>query len=111
MEKRTDILKTLRFAIDLDPDYAQFSVLTPYPGTSIYEEAKREDLLLTENYDFYTAGKPVLKNLYMSPEEIANLLKYCYVRFYLRPSFIIRELKRRHFGVVLGVLKRIFTKT
>ncbi|RLG36210.1 MAG: B12-binding domain-containing radical SAM protein [Candidatus Alkanophagales archaeon] len=108
MERREDIKQTLKLAIKLDPDYAQFSILTPYPGTSIYEEAKRNGMLLTENYDEYTAGRPVLKNFHMSPDEIMRLLKYCYVRFYLRPAFILREIKKRNIGVVLGVLKRVF---
>ncbi len=111
MEKKEDVMKTLKFAIKLDPDYAQFSILTPYPGTSIYEEAKKEGLLLTENYDDYTAGKPVLKNFHMSPEEILKLLKYCYVRFYLRPAFLLRELRKGHLGVILGVIKRIIEKS
>lgn len=108
MERREDMMKTLKFAIKLNPDYAQFSVLTPYPGTDIYEEAKRDGLLLTENYDEYTAGKPVLKNFYLSPREITNILRYCYMRFYLRPAFIFNEIRKGRIGVVFEVIKRIF---
>ena len=37
-EKRTDIRSTIRFACELDTDIAQFTLLTPYPGTELYEE-------------------------------------------------------------------------
>jgi len=93
-ETKEDVKKTLKFAMKLNPDYAQFSILTPYPGTEIYEEAKEKGLILSENFDEYTAGNPVLKNLHMTPEEISRLLKYCYLRFYLRPGFIWREIRK-----------------
>ncbi len=109
IESLEDMKKTLKFAIKLDPDYAQFSILTPYPGTEIYDEAKRNGLLLTENYDYYTAGKPVLKNYFLSPKEIAKFLRYCYLRFYLRPKFIWREIRRGRIGVVFEIIKRAFS--
>ncbi len=110
METREDIMNTLKFAIKLDPDYAQFSILTPYPGTEIYNEAKEKGLLLTENYDDYTCGKPVLKNFYMSPKEISKLLKYCYLRFYLRPKFIIREIKNKQIKLLFEIIKKLLFK-
>ncbi len=33
-------LKTIEFARELKPEYAQFSILSPYKGTKLYEEAK-----------------------------------------------------------------------
>ena len=96
METREDMMRTLKFSIKLDPDYAQYSILTPYPGTEIYEEAAKKGWLLTENFDDYTCGKPVLKNFYLSPKEISKFLRYCYIRFYLRPKFIWKEIKNRN---------------
>jgi len=105
-EKKEDMKATLKLALKLDPDYAQFSILTPYPGTEIYEEAKEKNLLLSENFDDYTAAKPVLKNFHLSPNEISNFLKYCYLRFYLRPRFILREIRKGNLGVVIETVRR-----
>jgi anaerobic magnesium-protoporphyrin IX monomethyl ester cyclase len=105
-ETKKDMKDTLKFALELDPDYAQFSILTPYPGTDIYNEAKKNGLLLTENFDEYTAGKPILKNQFLSPTEISRFLKYCYLRFYLRPKFLWREIKNGRISVALDVVKR-----
>ena len=33
-------LKTIEFARELKPEYAQFSILSPYRGTRLYDEAK-----------------------------------------------------------------------
>ena len=81
MERKEDMKATLNFALKLDPDYAQFSLLTHYPGTEVYEEAKIKGWILSENFDEYTAAKPVLKNYFMTPEDLSNFLKYCYLRF------------------------------
>jgi len=107
METKDDMMRTLKFSIKLNPDYAQYSILTPYPGTEIYEEAKRKGWLLTENFDDYTCGKPVLKNFYLSPREISRFLRYCYMRFYLRPRFIFKEIRNKNIKVVFEIIKRL----
>jgi radical SAM superfamily enzyme YgiQ (UPF0313 family) len=109
-ETKEDMKRTLKLALRLNPDYAQFSILTPYPGTEIYTEAKRKGLLLTSNFDEYTAGKPVLRNLYLSPQEIMRFLRYCYLRFYLSPKFILNQIKKGRIGTIVDVLRRITQK-
>ena len=37
-------------AIDLDPDFANFYPAVPYPGTELYNKAKREGLLVSEDW-------------------------------------------------------------
>lgn len=107
MERKEDMKATLNFALKLDPDYAQFSLLTPYPGTEVYEEAKIKGWILSENFDEYTAAKPVLKNYFMTPEDLSNFLKYCYLRFYLRPKFLFRELKNGNLRIILEIIKKV----
>ncbi|MEM2120668.1 MAG: radical SAM protein [Archaeoglobaceae archaeon] len=106
IETRREMEETLKFAIKLDPDYAQFSILTPYPGTEIYDEAKESGTLLSEDYEKYTAGKPVLRTQ-VSERELSKFLRKCYVRFYLRPKFLFREIRRGHLLLILKVLKKV----
>lgn len=106
IETKEEMKETLKLAIKLNPDYAQFTILTPYPGTEIYEEAKRKNLLLSENYEDYTAAKPVLKTQ-VSPKELAETLKNFYLKFYLRPRFILRELWKGNLRVILKTIKNL----
>ncbi len=106
-ETKEEMEETLRLALKLDPDYAQFSILTPYPGTEIYDELRDKGLILTDDYEHYTAGKPVIKNFYLSPSEISSFLRKCYLKFYFRPKFILREIRRKNISVVAGVIKRV----
>ena len=49
-ETTDSIEKTLEFAVSLDTDTAQFSCLTPYPGTPLYEEARERGWLRTRDF-------------------------------------------------------------
>ena len=42
--------QTTNYAIDLDPDFANFYPAVPYPGTELYEKAKRDGLLASEDW-------------------------------------------------------------
>ncbi len=101
-ERHEDMDATIRFALRLDPDYAQFTILTPYPGTPIFRELKEKDLLATEDWDRYTVLNPVIRyEAYgLTPQQVSRKLLTAYLRFYLRPGYLFRQP---------GVLKTVFT--
>jgi magnesium-protoporphyrin IX monomethyl ester (oxidative) cyclase len=92
-ETLDDMKNTIELAIKIDPNYAQFTALTPYPGTPLYEYALKHNLIVDWNWEHYTTLKPVMKGFYFSAEELGKMLIYAYRRFYLRLSFLARELK------------------
>ncbi|MGE5779939.1 MAG: hopanoid biosynthesis associated radical SAM protein HpnJ, partial [Hyphomicrobiales bacterium] len=47
-ETRETIEETIRFAIEVNPHTIQVSLAAPYPGTALYEEARRNDWLQDE---------------------------------------------------------------
>jgi radical SAM superfamily enzyme YgiQ (UPF0313 family) len=49
--EREDFAAYHRYCRGMGLDYASFAVLTPLPGTDLYEEVR--DQLLTHNYDFF----------------------------------------------------------
>lgn len=87
-ETKEMINDTVKFAKLLDPDIVQFSVLTPYPGTRLYEKVK--DRLLTNDWRKYWAGVPVIKLDYLSPKELTRLVFKAYAAFYLRPKKLLK---------------------
>ena len=96
-ETREDIKKTINLAISLDFDYVQFTKLTPLPNTQLYYDLRNET-----GFDYwkeYTLGKiPANETLKVTsckvpPEELDELLKYAYRRFYFRPRLILNRLK------------------
>ena len=91
--------KTIDFAIELDPDYAQFSLTTPFPGTELSKTYEQFGVL---NKDFkqYNVWMPVfLPSGYSTIEELQNVHRLAFRRFYLRPRYIIKKImKIRNFG-------------
>ena len=89
-ETRDMLKKTLRLAKWLNPSRAQFSILTPYPGTRLYEKVKNR--LLTRNWEIYTGLHPTIKLDHISPEELRKFLKMAYFSFYGRPGKILENV-------------------
>lgn len=87
---------TIDFAKELDVDWAQFTTLTPFPGTRIYDTIKKEGKL-TENWNEHFSGhfdhtqSFVWNNL--TPELLNKMRKRAYRQFYLRPSKAFKLLK------------------
>ncbi|MFQ6125581.1 MAG: B12-binding domain-containing radical SAM protein [Candidatus Heimdallarchaeota archaeon] len=90
-----EINQTIAFAKKLDLDFSQFSIATPYPGTSLYDAVKEKGLLTTEDWTQFTAGRPIFATNQFSEKELRALLRKAYKNFYLRSKFLIRQLKKR----------------
>jgi len=98
-ETKDEIIETIKFAVKLDPDYANFAITTPFPGTEIYEKAIRAGIF---KYDFIKefAENPQkgFKMKYfetnITEKELQSLLKYAYKKFYFRSSYILKSLFR-----------------
>ncbi len=73
-ENRKMINKTISFAKKLNLTHTTFSILDPLPGTKIYEIAKQNNLLLTDDWSKYTPMKSVLKLKNLKPKELERLL-------------------------------------
>jgi anaerobic magnesium-protoporphyrin IX monomethyl ester cyclase len=93
--------RTIRFAIELDPMIANFSMLTPYPGTIVYEIAKRQGRILVEDWEDYVffEGKARYEMGEMTADIIERKWRESYRRFYLRPSRVLRIVTRKDFWI------------
>lgn len=87
-EDKEMIENTIEFAKNLDPDVAQFSILTPYPGTLLYEKVK--EMITRKDFDFYDGLHAVMRTKFLKPKEIEEMLRKAYKKFYLRPKKILR---------------------
>jgi len=52
-ETAETIEESIRFACEIDPDYVNFHVATPFPGTELYETALEKGWLATTDWDQY----------------------------------------------------------
>jgi len=100
-----DMRKTVKFALKLDPDYAQFTYATPYPGTPLYEVAKKYDLIVDRDWSHYTTVRPVMRGFRFTIKDVEAVFTEAYTRFYVRLKFLVRQIR---LGVFKDFLKTIF---
>ncbi|MFC2171035.1 B12-binding domain-containing radical SAM protein [Acidobacteriota bacterium] len=82
-ETQEDRIRTIKLAKTLNPTYASFHIVHPYPGTELY------DMVKTSNGKLFpvTANGPVLNS------KLEKSLRRALLSFYLRPSYIFNLLK------------------
>jgi radical SAM superfamily enzyme YgiQ (UPF0313 family) len=108
-ETEKTLKKTFNFMKELDLDLMSMNIMTPMPGTEIHRWAKREGLLMTEDWNEYTFTQSVIRLPTISPEKVDAALRRFYRGFYIRPSFILKRLaKIRSFNDLKTNLKAFF---
>jgi radical SAM superfamily enzyme YgiQ (UPF0313 family) len=89
--------ETIQFALDLDPDIANFSIFVPLPETKIFDELRAAGLI---DLDLYEEGlssgflgrEVYYRNVNLSRGKIGELHAKAYRRFNLRPRKMISTL-------------------
>ena len=98
-ETKEEMYRTVDFAKRLKPDYAQFSICTPYPKTELYFQMLKEGIV-TEDYwqGFAENPTPEFKIKFWSrdftEEELHHIQDDCHARFYRSPSYIMKQLAK-----------------
>jgi radical SAM superfamily enzyme YgiQ (UPF0313 family) len=87
----TSIEATIEYAIDLGSSFAQFKILTPYPGTPLFHRMQR---IITEtDWERFDGFTPTFTHPSLTHEELLFLLGSAYRLYYIRPSFVTNYLR------------------
>jgi anaerobic magnesium-protoporphyrin IX monomethyl ester cyclase len=91
------------FANELDPDFVIFAILTPFPGTGIFEEGKKNGWIEDFNWSNYDMVHAIMPTETLSLKQVQEELYECYRSFY-------GSWKRRFQGILSGneLKRRIF---
>jgi radical SAM superfamily enzyme YgiQ (UPF0313 family) len=96
-----DVLKSIKtLTYDYRPDYAQFSILSLYPNTEVYDQAVAKGLVKDGKWNEWARDPLNAKlkvehwNEYVPIEKLVELQKKAYRIFYFRPSAIWRQIKQ-----------------
>ena len=112
-ETRETMQRTIDFAIELDPMIANFSMMTPYPGTKVYEIVKRQGRFLINDWEDYVFFEQQARYEMgeMTAELVEEMYRKAYRQFYLRPSPVMRRVKTKDFWLNLPRNMRIAMRT
>lgn len=92
-----DVRRNVDFLLELDPDYAQFSILSLFPNTEMFAEAAARGLIAPERWEAFARNPALDFNVdhweeFLSISQLLGLQKEAYRRFYFRPRYIWRSL-------------------
>ena len=91
------IAATIDYATDLGSTFAQFKILTPYPGTPMFKQI--EPLLSENDWEKFDGYTPTFRHPNLTGRELRYLLGAAYKRFYMRPSYLANFLKIQNTAV------------
>jgi radical SAM superfamily enzyme YgiQ (UPF0313 family) len=82
---------TIDYSTELGSTFAQFKILTPYPGTPMFKQL--EPLLIETDWEKFDGYTPTFRHPNLTDRELRFLLGAAYTRFYMRPSYLANFLE------------------
>jgi anaerobic magnesium-protoporphyrin IX monomethyl ester cyclase len=86
------IIHKVRYMQRLDIDFPVFTMFTPFPGTGIYQEAKANNWLETEDYSSYDMANAVMSTQHLTRNQLTALFRWCYTACYANPLKLVKGL-------------------
>jgi radical SAM superfamily enzyme YgiQ (UPF0313 family) len=101
--------RTVEWAVEHGIETATFHILTPYPGTALFERLASEGRITSSNWDLYDTRHVVYSPAGLSPSQLETGYWRAYQEFY-RWGSILRSSRAhpnladslRHFGYAAG---------
>ena len=91
METEATIANTMQFIKDMRPLYVSFNVLTPLPGSQLFNQLKDKlDLDTVRSFDILHTNFPFGK---FSGAELDGIVRRCYLGYYFSPTFLLKIIK------------------
>lgn len=116
-ETEEDIISTLKFAIEIDPDFVEIHIAMPYYGTKLHSQCTEYGTIVGDAWgnDYFSPN--TIGTQTVSMERIQALRNKYLLKFYTRPKYIIKKLTecitnpiimKNYFKHGLKLLKSIF---
>jgi len=86
---------------ELEIDVLEVNILTPYPGTPLYDKMEREGRLITKDWSKYNQVEVVFKPKQMTEKELLEGSRKVAKEFYSWPNIIRRDIK------IFAITKRV----
>ncbi|KPJ50311.1 hypothetical protein AMJ40_03270 [candidate division TA06 bacterium DG_26] len=100
--------RTVEFADRIGVDAAQFGILTPFPGTAVWEKMVQEHRIISDDWARYTIGHVVFDPKKMSPERLQEGADWAWREFYSLRKIGKRFIRSLNYGLKLAVPILIF---
>lgn len=97
-DNKNTVWETLKFVIKQKIDTMQMTILTPFPGTKVYEDLEAQKRIFTKDWSLYDAQHIVFKPKLLSAAELQLNVIRAYAKFYslYRSIFLLLKLHLRN---------------
>lgn len=116
-ETKESILDTINFMKELNPDFVNLSVATPYPGTELFDIAKNNKMIPSEPdwSEFFHQSPEMLTTSNISFEEFYELLRFAQkvfdrhnkIKLIKHPRFVIQQILEHKYQKRISALLRL----
>jgi anaerobic magnesium-protoporphyrin IX monomethyl ester cyclase len=89
-ETVNDIRETIAFACELDLETAGFSLFLPLVGTEIYNVLASHGHISSDTWGDFITSRVVYTPEGITPGQLKRLQRTAFLRFYLRPKYLVR---------------------
>jgi radical SAM superfamily enzyme YgiQ (UPF0313 family) len=88
-------METAKFAVDVNIDLPRYAIVTPFPGTALYQRLESEGRILTKNWELYDAQHVVFQPKQMTVDQLYAGHEKAWKHSYSIPSMTRRFLGSR----------------
>ena len=106
-ETDEDIKMSYELAKKIKPDFATFFYTTPYPGTELFDYAKRNNYLKTENFSGFFVRRPGILEINFKKEELIKIRRRLQNSFMWKNISSYSKNPQYIFNVILFLIRNI----
>ncbi len=88
-DTQQSIYDVLNYARKVNPTFANFNIVTPYPGTGFFEEVKEQ--VADFDYSKYSVYQPVMRYEHLTADDVSRLHGECFSKFYFRSRYFVEN--------------------
>lgn len=91
-ETKENIIETLEFIFDIDPDFIEVHIAMPYFGTELYSQCEQYNTIKSAAWgnDYFSPNTVGTQSVSM--DEIQKIRNKYLLKFYLRPKYLIKKV-------------------
>jgi radical SAM superfamily enzyme YgiQ (UPF0313 family) len=103
--------KTIQFSVHCGVDYGIYCLVTPFPGTELWDYCEKNDLIVHrdwEDYQFGVKRRPIRYENF-TEEQLYQVYESAPRRFYMHPPRFLKTTLNHPFFVLKTIVKRIWS--
>ena len=90
------IMHKVHYMERLDTDFPIFTMFTPFPGSDIYQEAKKNNWLEVQDYSLYDMANVIMPTEHLTRNQLTASYRWCYTTYYTNLLKLFKGLFSRN---------------